>query len=624
MLHLQAIRVARHVLVLAGVLIVMHPARAAMPILADGLTTDIAEAAQFRGNRGGDIVRPDRGGGLRGPRFPGGLIINPGVFLPPNIREDVPVRRRRSPQIVVEEVDEPAPRRPRRPRGEFRPPPKPVAVRPVPTRRVAPPPPPRPPVVTQPRRPPVPPPRAAQPRPPRVPPISIPRLAEDRLVRDEVLVELRPGVNIAQFLARHRLSEVSTDRFELANAVILRARVDGNRSARTALQQMAGDARVSSAQPNYIYALQQNAPAPAAGAAVSPDQAAPMTAPEKTPEPDASALSTLPASPEKNPDNTSVSAAEPTAPAPGVPPTTPVTGSASVPPRQTQPPPALKPQYVLDKLGVPDAHRIARGKAIKVALIDTGIDERHPELDGVIAGRFDALAPGSENITSHGTAMAGAIVAKSTLQGVSPAAELLVARSFSGSTRTGTGAEGTSFHILKSLDWSYAQGARVLNLSFAGPQDRLLSRALEGARSRKLIAIAAAGNAGPSSAPLYPAADPSVLSVTATDADDKVFVRANAGAHIAIAAPGVDVIAAAPEAAYAFTSGTSIAAAHVSGLVALMLERNSDLDLAQVRAILRDTAQDLGAKGLDPVFGAGRANGAAALARVPEKSGRAP
>jgi subtilisin family serine protease len=84
----------------------------------------------------------------------------------------------------------------------------------------------------------------------------------------------------------------------------------------------------------------------------------------------------------------------------------------------------------------------------------------------------------------------------------------------------------------------------------------------------------------------------------------------------AVAAPGVDVLAAEPEGRYAFSSGTSIAAAHVSGLVALLLEKRPDLDLEGVRKLLSDSAIDLGAKGRDPLFGAGRIDVPAALARA--------
>jgi subtilisin family serine protease len=107
-----------------------------------------------------------------------------------------------------------------------------------------------------------------------------------------------------------------------------------------------------------------------------------------------------------------------------------------------------------------------------------------------------------------------------------------------------------------------------------------------------------------------------VIAVTATDADDRIFAQANTGSYIAVAAPGVDVIAAEPGKRYGFSSGTSMAAAHVSGLVALMLEQRAGLDLASVRAILSETALDLGPRGPDRVFGAGRINAAAALART--------
>ena len=164
----------------------------------------------------------------------------------------------------------------------------------------------------------------------------------------------------------------------------------------------------------------------------------------------------------------------------------------------------------------------------------------------------------------------------------------------------------------------------MFNLSFAGPQDRLMGRELEGARARKIVSVAAMGNAGPNTPSLYPAAEPSVLAVTATDAADAIFPRANTGPHVAISAPGVDVIAAAPSGQYAFSSGTSIATAHVAGLVALMLERNPDLDLAGVKRILAATAQDLGPKGMDATYGAGRANAEAAVARAAEEAAKRP
>ena len=107
------------------------------------------------------------------------------------------------------------------------------------------------------------------------------------------------------------------------------------------------------------------------------------------------------------------------------------------------------------------------------------------------------------------------------------------------------------------------------------------------------------------SPPLYPGADPSVIAVTATDPDDKLFNGANRGDYIAVAAPGVDILVPAPEGSYQVTTGTSVAAAHVSGIVALLLERNPNLSPDAIRSALMATAKPLGPKGRNKLFGAG-------------------
>jgi subtilisin family serine protease len=260
-------------------------------------------------------------------------------------------------------------------------------------------------------------------------------------------------------------------------------------------------------------------------------------------------------------------------------------------------------QYTLTKLQLPLAHRLARGNRILVAVIDSGIDATHPEFGGVIADTFDAIPAGEPH--AHGTAIAGAIAAHSRLMGVAPAAQVLGVRAFGPS---GGGAEGTTFNILKGLDWAAGKGARIVNMSFAGPSDPGLARAMAAARQKGIVLIAAAGNAGAKSPPLFPAADPNVIAVTATDADDKLFAASNRGNHVAIAAPGVDILLPAPGGSYQVSSGTSFAAAHVSGIAALILERRPDLKPDAVKQILLSTAKDLGAKGRDPLFGAGLAD----------------
>jgi subtilisin family serine protease len=260
-------------------------------------------------------------------------------------------------------------------------------------------------------------------------------------------------------------------------------------------------------------------------------------------------------------------------------------------------------QYALAKLRLAEAHGITQGDRILVAVIDSGVDASHPELAGVIADSLDTVGGGEPH--AHGTGIAGTISAHSRLMGVAPRAKVLTVRAFDPS---GGGAEGTTFNILKGLEWSVAKGARVINMSFAGPKDPALSRSLAAAHKKGVTLIAAAGNAGSKSPPLFPAADPNVIAVTAIDAEDKLFQASNRGNHVAVAAPGVDILVPSPGAAYQVSSGTSFAAAHVSGIAALVLERNPGLSPDSLRRILLSTAKDLGPKGRDRDFGVGLAD----------------
>ena len=246
-------------------------------------------------------------------------------------------------------------------------------------------------------------------------------------------------------------------------------------------------------------------------------------------------------------------------------------------------------QYVLGKLDVEQAHRVATGKNIAIALIDSEIDVKNPNLDGVIVKNFDALG-GDDKPHQHGTAMAGAIAAHGKIVGIAPGAQLLAARAFDEDHDS----KAKSSAIYKSLQWAADNGARVVNMSFAGPADPTLHRLLAAAADKGLVLIAAAGNAGPGSPPLYPGADPNVIAVTATDSGDAIFAMANRGNYIAVAAPGVDILALAPGEALQLTTGTSVATAHVSGLAALLLECKPSLKPADIRAMLAGTAKPLG------------------------------
>jgi subtilisin family serine protease len=189
------------------------------------------------------------------------------------------------------------------------------------------------------------------------------------------------------------------------------------------------------------------------------------------------------------------------------------------------------------------------------------------------------------------------------LLGVAPRARILAIHAFSPDAQHPQ--QATTQNIVAGIDWAIAKGARIINMSFAGPYDPLLQLALKKARDKGVVLIAAAGNMGPQSPPLYPAADENVIAVTAVDEGDRLMPQANQGPHVALAAPGVNVLEAAPRASYSFTTGTSVAAAHVSGVAALILERNPGIDPATLEEALFSTAHDLGAPGRDPMFGYG-------------------
>jgi subtilisin family serine protease len=272
---------------------------------------------------------------------------------------------------------------------------------------------------------------------------------------------------------------------------------------------------------------------------------------------------------------------------------------------------ATAEQYAPEKLGAVEAHRFATGNGVTVAIIDSGVDPNHPDLAGAISGSYDAAEPGKPH--PHGTGMAGAIASRGNVVGIAPGAELLTVRAFSASSQS---AEGTTLNIIKGLDWAAEKGARVVNMSFAGPADPRLKDTLTKAIAKGMVLIAAAGNAGPNSPPLFPAADPGVIAVTATDATDALFSGANRGKYIAVAAPGVDVLVPAPEASYQLTTGTSVAAAEVSGVVALLLERNPHLTPKDVRRILMRTAKHLGRHGEEREYGAGLVDALHAVSAV--------
>jgi subtilisin family serine protease len=278
-------------------------------------------------------------------------------------------------------------------------------------------------------------------------------------------------------------------------------------------------------------------------------------------------------------------------------------------------------QYALDRMRVAPLLDATRGEGIRIAMVDSGVGIGHEALAGARIATLDVTQKGEARTGKHvaevhGTAIAGIIVGHGKLHGASPEAELLAVRAFKQTdSRTGA-ATSSSFHLSKGISAAVDRDARVLNLSLAGPQDRLVTHVVEQALLRKIVVIAAAGNAGPGSPPAYPAAQPGVIAVTATDGKDRLYRDANRGSYVTLAAPGVDILVAKPSSGYGYLSGTSMATAYVSGVSALLIARATDLTPPRLRKLLESTAIDLGSPQRDPEFGAGRVDAGAAFSHL--------
>ncbi|MCM3875819.1 MAG: S8 family serine peptidase [Thermoanaerobaculia bacterium] len=276
------------------------------------------------------------------------------------------------------------------------------------------------------------------------------------------------------------------------------------------------------------------------------------------------------------------------------------------------------------RMGVEAAHRTSTGKNVKLVVLDSGVDFRHPDLKRRIAEKVSFVQGGTYERDPHGTSMTGAIAAEPNnrigIYGVAPDAEIFSARVCAPKVPHAPEA-CVSEGVARGLDFAVVKGASVASLSLAGPYDPLVRQLVDRAVSRGVVVVAAAGNSGPSAPPRYPAALPNVIAVSAIDSNDKVYERANRGPHVKVVAPGVNVFTTLPDGRYGPSTGTSIATAHVSGVVALLLSAHPGLSPKEVEDILTSTASDLGPPGKDDTFGWGAVDACRALAKAAKAPG---
>ncbi|HUP70132.1 MAG TPA: S8 family serine peptidase [Acidimicrobiales bacterium] len=254
----------------------------------------------------------------------------------------------------------------------------------------------------------------------------------------------------------------------------------------------------------------------------------------------------------------------------------------------------------------------------RVGVLDTGIDRAHVDLLSKTKACATAIAAigiviegtcSDDNL--HGTHVAGTIAATANnsvgVAGVAPNAELAVFKALNGA--------GVGFYadVIKGIHWLHTTGgAKVISMSIGGPKDKALNAELAEASKAGVLLVAAAGNDGDSTAN-YPAYHPDVVSVAATDRNDKSAWFSNCNSDVEVAAPGVDIWSTTPGNTYATLDGTSMATPHASGVAAMIWWKNPTWSAAQVRNQLNSTADDLGSSGRDRCFGHGRVNLARAL-----------
>lgn len=243
---------------------------------------------------------------------------------------------------------------------------------------------------------------------------------------------------------------------------------------------------------------------------------------------------------------------------------------------------------------------------IRIGMIDTAINDDHDALAG---GRIevkrltDAKLPVSSR--QHGTAVAALLVGDPAGQspGLLPGAELIAVDTFQ--RRAGQGDISDVYSLVKALDYLESRDVTIVNMSLTGPANDVLERAVKRLSKKGVVLVAAAGNDGPKAKPVYPAAYPEVVAVTAVDRQKRPYRRAVRGPHIDFAAPGVDVWIAASVKGSRTRTGTSFAAPFVTAAIALARKSEPGAQMDEVLSRVTLTAEDLGAPGRDDVFGWG-------------------
>ncbi|MGH8882252.1 MAG: S8 family serine peptidase, partial [Stackebrandtia sp.] len=256
-------------------------------------------------------------------------------------------------------------------------------------------------------------------------------------------------------------------------------------------------------------------------------------------------------------------------------------------------------QWHLGSLNIAEAHEITRGKGVTVAVLDSGVDHRHPDLRGaVIKGHTYAggRADGWGDSDGHGTAMAGLIAGHghgsghgAGALGIAPEANILP-------VRVGNG-RSNGRAVEQGIEWAADHGADVINISTGGASEGYYQDAVDHALEQGIVVVASAGNTADGSTDVgWPAAAQGVVAVSGTDQDGAFSDESVSGPETALSAPAEEIMSAGSDdrGQYATGTGTSDSAAIVSGVAALIRAKYPDLDATNVINRLIATADDKG------------------------------
>jgi serine protease AprX len=283
----------------------------------------------------------------------------------------------------------------------------------------------------------------------------------------------------------------------------------------------------------------------------------------------------------------------------------------------------------VDKIGAPFVWQNGiTGKGITVAIIDTGIDNTHPDLDDLddknntndskVVGWIDYIngLPTPYDDHWHGTHVAGTISGTGSSgihTGVAPGTKLIVAKVFDS---YGYGLESD---VILAFEWAVKKGVRIISFSGGGSHLDSFTIAVDKVVAAGVVPVIAAGNGGPTlNSVSCPGDESNSTTIGATDIYDRLASFSSRGpvdlyglpySKPDVSAPGLDITSTIPVrygSSYGNASGTSMATPHVSGTVALMLEKNPTLKPSEIKNILESSSIDLGLPGRDNDFGSGR------------------